>query len=206
VSGNAVDGVGPVNGFTGLAVGIGVFGPFENATVVDNSSRFSADPAGPSEGSWLALLVESVGDKPTNFGSRLAFVPVGDHAVVFTGGSAFLAGAAAEHATLSANTLVGGGVQPACLVRISGDLVAQGNQATFADSENQPVGVRLTAATITAATNRIRGTRSLLVLEVDPKRLAAVGNLAAGGTRIASPGGALANLPAPWEPLNPTVP
>ena len=206
VSGNVVDGVGPVNGFTGLAVGIGVFGPFENATVVDNSSRFSGDPIGPSEGSWLALLVESIGAAPTKFGNQLGIVPVGDHAVVFTGGGAFSAAAAPEHATLSANTLVGGGIQPACLVRISGDLVAQGNQATFAGGENQLVGVRLTAATITAATNHVRGTRSLLVLEVDPKRLAAVGNLAAGGTRLAGPGGALANLPTPWEPLNPTVP
>jgi hypothetical protein len=106
---------------------------------------------------------------------------------------------------VSANSLTGGGAQPACLVRLSGDVVAQGNQALYEGGE-VAIAVRLVAQTITAATNRIRGTRSMLVLQVDPKRFAAVGNLAPGGVRLSDPAGTLSGLPAPWAPLNPPVP
>jgi hypothetical protein len=203
VSGNVVEGIGPTNGFTGLAVGIAVLGPFDTASVSDNTSRFTPGGTGPQQGFWLALLIGSLTAGATGFGNHKAIVPVGNGSVVFTRAGAFFAAAAPEHTTVSANVLAGGGVQPACLVSVTGDVVAQGNQA---DYEGEPaVGVRLQATSITAATNRVRGTRAMLVLQVDPKRFAAVGNLAPGGTRLASPSGALSDLPAPWAPLNPSV-
>ena len=41
VSANSVEGVGPPDGFTGLAVGIAVVGPFDTASLSDNTSTFS---------------------------------------------------------------------------------------------------------------------------------------------------------------------
>jgi hypothetical protein len=205
VSGNVVDRVGTVDGFTGLAVGIGVFGPFAAASVSDNSSRFSPDAAGPSQGNWWALLVESVASEITSFGENVSTVPVNNGIIVMTGNGAYLAPTAAEHAGVSSNMLAGGGTKPTCLVRVTGDLVAQGNQALHEGGE-EPIAVRLAAKTITAATNRLRGTRSMLVLDVDPKSMAAVGNLAPGGTHVGAPGGAIGALPAPWQALNPSVP
>jgi hypothetical protein len=42
----------------------------------------------------------------------------------------------------------------------------------------------------------------MLVLDVAENRFAALGNLAAGGTHLGSPG---AGLPGPWDPFNPLV-
>ena len=45
----------------------------------------------------------------------------------------------------------------------------------------------------------------MLVLQVDPKRFAAVANLAPGGTHLSDSAGNLTNLSAPWAALNPSV-
>jgi hypothetical protein len=203
LSGNTVESIGPQDGFTGIAVGIGVFGPFDSASVSDNTARFAAGAAAPAQGFWIALLVESIG-APTSFGLHKAAVPVSNGTLVFTGAGAYFAAAAPEHATVSANTLAGGGQQPACLVRVSGDAVAQANQADFAGGE-VAIAIRVAAQTIAASANRLRGPRSLLVLEVDPKRFAAVANLAPGGTQLSDAAGNLTNLSAPWAALNPAV-
>jgi len=200
VTGNVVDAVGSPGGYLGLGVGIAVFGPFEAASVSDNSSRFSAEQPAPAEGGWVALLVQSVAGASLAVGNAVMAVPAHDGVLVFTGENAFFAAAAPEHAGLASNSLTGGGNQPTCLVRIAGELVAQGNQCEHEGGES-PVAMDLTAATITASTNRARGTRARIVLHVDGKRFAAVGNLAPGGTHLGS-----ATLPAPWAPLNPTVP
>jgi hypothetical protein len=198
VSGNTVEGVGPA-AFTGLAVGIGVFGPFNAASVSDNTSSFVAGGGGPTQGSWMALLIESF-SAATSFGNRKAAVPVGNGAVVFTNGGAFFAAAAPEHATVSANSLNGGGAEPACVVAVSGDVVAQGNQVQY--EGERAIAMRFAAQTVTASTNRLRGPRSMLVLQVDPKRFAAVGNLAPGGTHLSTSSGTLSDVPSPWAALN----
>ena len=205
VNANTVEEVGPRDGFTGFAIGIAVVGPFDTASLSDNTSTFSPGAAGPAQGGWIALMIGSVGGAAMSFGNGKAAVPVSNGTVVFTGAGAFLAAPAPEHATVSTNSLTGGGTQPACLVRVNGDVVAQGNQALYEGGE-VPIGVQLVAQTITAATNRLRGTRSMLVLQVDPKRFAALGNLAPGGVHLSDPGGTLSNLPTPWAPLNPAVP
>jgi hypothetical protein len=197
VSGNVVDEIGPPDGFLGLAVGIGVLGPFDSVSVSDNSSGRLA----PSEGGWQALLVQSAGGDAFKLGAGKAAVPVTAGAVVLTGGWAFAAAAQAEHAGLASNTLAGGGTLPTCLARVRGDIVAQGNQC-FHEESQQPAGIVLQAAAITASSNRVRGGRSMLVLKVQENHFAALGNLAAGGTHLQNPG---AGLPAPWESLNPTV-
>ncbi len=200
VSGNVVDDIGPPDGFVNAALGIGVVGPFAAASVSDNSSRFSAQRVAPTQGGWHALLIQSAARGPVTVGGTAA-VPVGGNAVVFTNGFAFAAPARADHAGLTSNTLTGGGTLETCLVRVAGDVVAQGNQCLH-DNAQEPAGMRLEGSAITAASNRIRGGKSMLVLQVRENRFSALGNLAAGGTHLNNPGG---GLPAPWQPLNPTV-
>ena len=202
VSGNVVDAIGPPGGFLGIAVGIGVIGPFDAASVSDNSSRFAADRPAPAEGGWYALLVQSAGLELVRLGDGKAVVPAANGAaLVLTGAWAYAAVARGDHAGVVANTLNGGGSLPTCVVRVRGDVVAEGNQCSH-DEGRQPAGILLQASALTASTNRLRGGKSMIVLEVREDRFAALGNLAAGGTHLFSPG---AGLPAPWDPFNPTV-
>lgn len=204
VIGNVVDEIGPPNGFLGLASGIVVIGPFAAADISDNSSRFGAAALAPSEGSWNALLIQSAGaGNLVRFGAGTAVMSTASGAFVLTNGWGFAAVARADHATVDANMLSGGGALPTCFVRVVGDAVVLGNQCTHDASEQQPTGAFVQALSISATSNRVRSGNSMLVLNVDPKRFAALGNLAAGGTHLGTPG---SGLPAPWAPLNPQVP
>ena len=159
VTGNVVDAIGPPGGFLGVAVGIGVLGPFDAASVRDNSSRFSAERAGPEQGGWYALLVQSAGLELVNLGEGKAVVPAANGgAVVLTGAWAYAAVVRGDHAGVGGNSLTGGGALPTCLVRVRGDVVAEGNQALH--QEGQAVaGILLQATALTASTNRVRGAR-----------------------------------------------
>jgi hypothetical protein len=202
VSGNVVDAIGPPGGFLGVALGIGVIGPFEAASVQDNSSRFSAERAAPAEGGWYALLVQSAGLELVRLGDGKAVVPAANGAaVVLTAAWAYAAVARGDHAGVGANTLTGGGSLPTCLVRVRGDVVAEGNQCRHEEGQ-ELAGILLQASAITASTNRVRGGKAMIVLQVPENRFAALGNLAPGGTHLSSPG---AGLPEPWKPLNPPV-
>ena len=203
IIGNVVEGIGPTGGFAGLAAGIAVFGPFAAASVSDNSSRFGTEVPAPGQGTWTALLIEQIATSgTTSFVNGTRAVPLSaGNVLVLTAQKPFLAAAAAEHAGVSGNSLTGGGNTPTCLANIGGDLVAEGNQCQHEATGDLPTAMLLTAHSITATSNRARGTRARIVLEVNPKSFAAVGNLAAGGTHLGA--GA---LPAPWTPLNPQVP
>jgi nitrite reductase/ring-hydroxylating ferredoxin subunit len=135
-------------------------------------------------------------------GAGKAVVPMADGgAVVLTNGWGFAAAARSDHVGLSSNTLTGGGELPTCVVRVRGEVVAQGNQCLHQQAQ-QPAGILLEASAITASSNRVRGDKSMLILNVNEARFAAVGNLTAGGTRLNGPSG---GLPPVWQPLNPTV-
>jgi hypothetical protein len=204
VRGNVVDEIGPPSGFLGLASGIVVIGPFDAADVADNSSRFGAAALSPSEGSWNALIVQSAGaGNLVRFGAGTFVAPTASGAFVATNGWGFAAVALADHTGVAANMLSGGGALPTCFIRVAGDAIVEGNQCTHNPIEQQPTGAFVQALSISATSNRVRSGNSMLVLNVDPKRFAALGNLAAGGTHLGAPG---AGLPAPWAPLNPTVP
>jgi hypothetical protein len=200
VSDNVVSDIGPPGGFVGNAVGIAVVGPFNAASVSDNSSRFSSEQNAPTQGDWHALMIRSAGGI-VRFGSAAMAVAVGDGAVMLTNDFAFVAPARPDHTAVASNMLTGGGSLPTCLVQVRGDVVAQGNQCDHEGTE--PAGIQLQGTSITASTNRVRGDKAMLILVVPENRFAAVGNLTAGGTRLGSPTGA---LPPPWEPLNPIVP
>jgi hypothetical protein len=204
VTGNVVDTVGPQSegGFLGLAIGIAVSGPFNAASVSDNSARFSADRLAPSEGTWTALMVMSAGaSNVMRLGGGKAVVQVNGGAVVLTNGWAFLAAPRSDHAVIASNKLSGGGELPACFARVGGDIVAQGNHVTHSGGR-QPTGAFLQAPVVTASTNRVTGGDSMLVIRPREGGFAAVGNIASGGTHLNLPGN---GLPAPWAPLNPTA-
>jgi hypothetical protein len=201
LSGNVVDEIGRPDGFLGLAIGIGAVGPFDAVSASDNSSRFSAQAPAPAQGGWHALLVGSAGGGVVGVGAGKAVVKAGAGAVVLTNGWAYSAAARADHAGVASNTLSGGGALPTCLVVVNGEIVAEGNQCTHADTQ-QPLAAVLQASALTASANRVRGGKSMLILQVNEGRFAALGNLVSGGTHLNNPG---AGLPNPWKPLNPTV-
>ena len=160
VSGNVVDAVGPPGGFLGVAIGIGVIGPFDAASVQDNSSRFGADGAAPEQGGWYALLVQSAGSELVRFGDGKAAVPLEDGgAVVLTSAWAFAAVARGDHAGIGANTLTGGGSLPTCLARLRGEVVAEGNQCRHQEGQ-ELAGILLQASALTASANRVRAAAS----------------------------------------------
>lgn len=201
VSGNVVGEIGPPEGYLGIAAGVVVVGPFERLSVSENSVRFGPDRPAPPEGGWHALLIQSAGRELVRVGAARAAVPVRGGAVVFNGRWAYAADERGEHVGVASNGLTGGGAMPTCLVRVRGDVTAQANQCEHLEGQ-EPTGVLLEASSVTASSNRVRGPKSMLVLEVPEDRFAALGNLAAGGTHLGGPGG---GLPAPWEPLNPIV-
>lgn len=201
ISGNLVDEFGPPDGGSVGAVGVAVGAPFERASVSDNSVRFRPGFLGPSDGEWIALLIQSVAGVRTRISDTASAVPVEGGAVVVSGDWAFAAAQAAEHVGVASNALTGGGKLPAGLVRVSGDVVAESNQCSYGALED-PSAVVLHGSSVIASSNRLRGERSMLILEVDENRFAAVGNLAPGGTRLGDPTG---GLPPVWVPLNPDV-
>jgi hypothetical protein len=203
VAGNVVDEIGPqTSEFVGLAAGVVAVGPFDRISVVENSIRYGPERPAPEGGRWHALVVASAGQQLVGFGGGRAAVPIEEGAVVFNGEWAFPVPRRADHVGVGSNTMSGGGELPTCLVRVRGDVVAQANQCEHVAARD-PTGVLLTASSISAASNRVRGERSMLVLQVPENRFAAVGNLASGGTHLGGPGN---GLPDPWDPLNPVVP
>jgi Family of unknown function (DUF6519)/Right handed beta helix region len=202
ISGNVVEEFGPPEGGSVGAFGIAVGAPFQQASVADNAVRFRSSQLSPSDGEWIALLIQSAGGVRTSLAKTVSVVPLEDGAVVLTGEWAFAAASRAEHAGVASNSLAGGGSLPATLVRVGGDIVAESNQCEYGTIEEQTSAVVLRGSSVVASSNRLRGDRSMLILEVDENRFAAVGNLAPGGTWLGGPGG---DLPDPWKPLNPPV-
>jgi hypothetical protein len=202
IAGNTVDEIGPQDGFAGFAAGIAVVGPFERASVTDNSSRFGPGAPGPPNGTWWALLIQSAGEVRTRIASD-SVVPLESGALAVTGAGVFAVAARGDHAGVASNTLVGGGPgnEPACRVRVGGDVVADANQCRHELAED-PTAMLLQGSSVIASGNRLRGGEAMLIIRTAENRLAAVGNLAPGGTHLNNPG---AGLPSPWQPLNPNV-
>jgi hypothetical protein len=197
VAGNVVRGVGPPEVFVGFASGILLVGPFERTSVADNSVVFNEDREFPQEGLWSALVVSSSG--LPGLGNR-GSVAAGNQSLVLTDGWGVAVAPGGGHATVSHNSLGGGGRQATCLVNIDGDAVVSANQCSYT---GELVGMQLRGDSVAASSNRLRGSRGMLLIQASEERFSAVGNLAAGGTHLNSAGG---GLPGPWDALNPTVP
>jgi Family of unknown function (DUF6519)/Right handed beta helix region len=209
IAGNFVDEIGPQEGFDGHAVGIEVIGPFEHTMISQNTVRFGPDQPGPLEGNWNALLIESHERMRSRVNAGKAVVQLDNGALVVDGIWAVLVEDRGDHVTVGSNMLAGGGEQPACFVRVTGSIVAEANQCLYVAAEDPLAaadvparGVVLNGSSVVASSNRLRGDKAMLILEVQKERFAAVGNLAPGGTHL---GSATAGLPPAWEPLNPPV-
>ena len=201
ITGNVIGEIGPREGFLGMAAGAVVVGPLHRLAAAENSIRYAEEDVAPQQGGWHAILIQSAGQGLVKLGAQKAVLALGSGAVVLNGLWAHLTPARGDHVTLAANTLTGGGPLPTCLVRIAGDVILDANQCLHLQP-GEPVAILARASSAIAASNRVRGPKAMLVLEVAEDRFSAVGNLAAGGTHFGGPG---AGLPAPWDALNPTV-
>ena len=200
VSNNTVHRIGFVQ--SGSAeVGIRLRGGIRRALVVGNSVRrqlVDVDDDGPS--SFQGLLIGADAD-PLEFGG---FASLG---WVFGAGSlGFAIGPITAYAvrtgpaavTVDANIISGSAELPTVLVGVSGDVVVSGNQL-HTRFEGPAPALRVLAIAATVGNNRLRGGRPSAQLEVDPSRLAVVGNLSSD--QIFVLGGPLT---MPWIPLNPS--
>jgi Family of unknown function (DUF6519)/Right handed beta helix region len=199
VGGNVVGEIGPPDGFIGLAAGVVVVGPFDHVSAAENSVRFGAGDAPPNQGQWHALLIQSAGLGQVKFGGGKAVIATTTGAFVLTNLWAYLVLARADHVGVTSNQLSGGGDLPTCLVQVNGDVVADANQCTHLGGERP--GMFLSASSVIATSNRVRGDRARLTLDVPKDRFAAVANITAGGTELVSAPG----LFSPWDALNPVV-
>ena len=202
VAGNSVDRIGfPESG--GRDLGIGVQGRLLRTQVSGNAVRrqpVDVDADGPS--AFRGLLIGTDGDQ-----REPQIVAVDDYAVA-TGAAMFVVGKAAAFApaadgrasaavTADANIVSGSGEVSVALIGVAGEVVASGNHLHARQGAAPALHVIAEAASINA--NRLRGGEPTARLDVDPKRLAVLGNLVTDGIEVSG-----AALPAPWDQFNPT--
>jgi Family of unknown function (DUF6519)/Right handed beta helix region len=202
IEGNVVDEVGPTEKTQApFAAGIFGVGPFESLSAGDNTAR-KRGPGFSGDSTFHALLVRSADREIGWVGHRKAVIPLEEEVFVLNAGWGYTQPSRGDHVIASSNVLLGGGVGPACWIRVFGDVVFDANQCELIFSGGDFGAVNLDASSITASTNRVRGEEAMLVLATAKHRFAAVGNLTTGGTHIGGPGGGLFD---PWEMLNPIV-
>lgn len=195
-AGNVIDHIGPPE-YVGISAGVFVTAPFEQSTVTGNDIRYGPMEEPPFT-TWYAVLVQAPAREQASVGFLKAVIPLRGQALVFNHKWAFAARDRSQHVTLAGNSTRSGGRGDGLLVRVAGDVVAEGNQMEHL-GRGDPVALRVEARSTTVATNRARGPKAMIVLEVDEGNFAALGNLTSGGTHLGSAG---ARLPDPWEPLN----
>ncbi len=202
VAGNSVDRIGfPESG--GRDLGIGVQGRLLRTQVSGNAVRrqpVEVDQDGPSAFRGLLIGTETDQREPQ-------IVGVDDYAVA-TGAGMFVVGRETAFAlaaevrssaavTADANIVSGSGEMAAALIGVAGEVVASANHLHARQGGAPALHIIAEAASVNA--NRLRGGEPTARLDVDPKRLAVLGNLVTDGIDVA--GGP---LPAPWDQFNPT--
>jgi hypothetical protein len=200
VAGNSVDRVGfPISG--GRDLGIAVRGRIRRCQVDGNSSRRQpAEPDNDAQSGFQGLLIGA--DAQPNEPGAVVVGPV----VVGTGLSnfaisafkAFAAVVGTASVTIDANIVAGSGEVPAALVGVGGDVVVTSNHLHNRIERETPA-LRVVAQSATVGQNRLRGGRPSGQVDVDPKRIAVLGNLST--TPITNFGN---QLEARWAPLNQT--
>lgn len=199
VAGNTVDRIGlPDRG--GEDLGIGVRGLMLRTQVSGNSARRRPEPADQdADSAFRALQVGLDGDR------REVPVELVKGLVLAHGETAFALGPLAAHAVVAAPQVVtvdgnhgaGGGRRESALVAARGDVVLTGNQLQSSDASSAPA-LRLVAEAASVGHNTLRGGDApAALLEVDPKRLATVGNLYTHDLQVLG-----SSLGSPWDVLN----
>ena len=197
VSANDVDRVGPPDGGAPRSVGIAVLGAIDSTQVSGNTVRRHPVDVDRDPPSGFQPIVVGEGFRlpsglgTTTLGDEASGVVLGTHGAL---AAAAVGGPAAV--TLEGNVVSGNREIQAVVVAVEGDVVVHGNQVRTSAEGAPALLVRASSASV--ATNRLRGGNPSADLEVDPKRLAVVGNLTSSGITV---GGAA--LGSPWSALNP---
>jgi hypothetical protein len=199
VAGNSVEGIGFAER-GGADLGIAVRGRVGRTQVTGNAVRrqpAEVDEDGPS--AFIGLLVGSdrhprepgvVHAKGYALGTGVANFAISSLA-------AFAADLREATVTVEANTIAGGGETPTTLVGVGGEVVLTGNHMQTRRQTGAPA-LHLLGLAATVSANRFRGGEPSVRIEIDPKRIAVVGNLSSLG--IVVNGGP---LDPPWSALNP---
>lgn len=182
------------------AVGIHVGGFFARTLVKGNFARQASEEVDTHHVTpWTGLVI---GPVPPEDGE--AITHVGDYVVIndpknfFVGPNvAFATDLVAAAATVEGNTVTGGGITPAGHIAISGGEVIASDNHWQQPVEVDATCLRIRAGTATVTSNRVRGGRPSIVLEMSGKRAAVLGNLTMGGTILDG-----APLGPPWDALN----
>lgn len=198
VAGNSVDRVGfPESG--GNDLGIAVRGRLLRTQVSGNAVRrqpVDVDEDGPS--AFQGLLIGAERDP-----REIGVVSAKDY-LIGTGPVMFAIGTHAAYAlaprpatvTVDTNIVSGSGEVPTAVVGVFGEVVATGNQL-HARERASAAALHLLATAGTVGQNRFRGGKPSADLDVDPERLAVLGNLSSNGIAVfGSP------LDPRWDPLN----
>ncbi len=199
VAGNSVDRVGfAESGARDL--GIAVRGRVLRAQVSGNAVRrqpVDVDNDGPS--AFQGLLIGAGRDprEPGIVGVKGYAVGTGEATFVVGHAAAFAAVFRPATVTVDANIVAGSGELATVLVGVAGEVVASSNQL-HARLQSAAPALHVLASAGTVNANRLRGGEPSARLDIDPKRLAVLGNLSTNGISVL--GGP---LDPPWAQLNP---
>ena len=198
VADNSVDRVG-FRESGGLDIGIAVLGRILRTQVAGNQSRrqpVEPDEDGPS--GFRGLVIGGEGDPGDAKATVLKGYVVAEGPALWVVGdkTAYAAAFAPSTVIVDANIVAGSGELPTVLVGVAGEVVATGNQI-HARIEGGAPAFRLFALAATVSANRLRGGRPSGSFDVNPEKLAVLGNLSTNGIEVF--GGP---LQAPWDPLN----
>lgn len=203
-SGNQVGGLAPAADFLGVAAGVMVHAPCEQAEIAANRvDRDEIPSAQVSRSSFSALLVDQpVGERLASVMGNYAAVRMGANTLVLADHRAVVVAAELDPsgamivrgngASVVGNTLAARGITPAVQLTAAGDCVFSDNRCELRGNVGA-VAVQLEAAASIVNGNRVRGGRvSIQLTENTP--ITAVGNITTG---IIAP-----SLAAPWDALN----
>jgi hypothetical protein len=199
VAGNSVDRVGFFES-GGSDLGIAVRGLLLRVQVAGNTSRrqpVDVDEDGPSGFQGLLIGADLGSDERGLSLVKGYVVGVGSAGFVVGRAAAFAAKTGTVSVTVDTNIVSGSPELPSALVGVPGEVVVTGNQVHNRTDVGTPA-LRLVAFAATVSANRFRGGKPSAELDVDPQRLAVVGNLTSNGISVFGGG-----LDPQWDPLNP---
>ena len=198
VAGNSVDRVGFLES-GGRDLGIAVRGRLLRTQVSGNAVRrqpVDVDEDNPSGFQGLLIGAERDPREPGVVGAKSYVVGSGPASFVIGPHAAYAVAPRPATVTVDTNIVSGSGEVPTAVVGVFGEVVVTGNQL-HARTETSAAALHLLAIAGTVGQNRLRGGKPSADLDVDPERLAVLGNLSSTG--IAVFGG---SLDPRWDPLN----
>jgi len=203
VAGNSVEGVGMTEQPRG-DIGIGVQALTERVHVAGNTVR--RQPAGTEEGvgPWVAVLVGGLRLEGTNRAGDYTYGATEGHEFALTARTAYLRERGQATVTVDGNLADGGrSSQPALLVVVGGDVVANGNQSRKEVDLDTSAATLIAAGSATLNANQSRGGQpAAITIDVAEERLAALGNIVSSEVIEAPQVGSGSLSGTVWDRLN----